>query len=552
VFRLPSGRGAVGLGGLLLLLARTSPGQDVVPGRVDAEALRRHVFFLGSDSLQGRAVGTPGERAAARYIAEQLALDGVAPIAGDGTYEQPVPLHGSVPGEDSDLRLVSPCGDRPLRLGDDYLLFTAGHQALVPRPLPLVFVGYGIGAPEYDYNDYLGQDVDGKIVVFLSGEPLSDDAGFFQGRRRTVYSTPEAKQRLAISRGARGSILIPSATEPSWKDWRYWQHQFAFEHVTLEYAVPRHFSAVISRRAAASLLCGGGPDLAQVTVMEERHTLASFPLPSALSFVGAFEERDFLSSNLAGLVRGRDPKLADSYVLVAAHYDHLGVGPAEAGDAIYNGVVDNAIGVAGLLELARVIAARPRPPRRSILFLAVTGEEHGLLGSSYYVDHPLVPLHRTVAAVNIDGLAHFARFHDVIGVGGELSTLGATLERVARRLGLSVSSPPPQFAATDPYAFSDQAAFAEAGIPALLVNEGFDWEGYSHDQALARVVEWERSTYHSPRDDLHQPLDFEATREHVELLLSLVLELADEDEPPRWRPGSAYAAAQLRARAEGR
>ncbi len=552
MFRLPAGRDIVGLAGLVLLLARTSPGQDVAPGAVDAAALRRHVFFLGSDSLQGRAVGTPGERAAARYIDEQLALDGVAPLAADGTYQQPLPLHGSVPGEDSDLRVVSPCADGPLRLGDDYLLFTAGHQALIPQPLPLVFVGYGINAPENDYNDYLGQDVDGKIVVFLSGEPLSDDAGFFQGRQRTIHSTPEAKQRLAISRGARGSILVPSGTEPGWKDWRYWQQQFAFEHVTLEYAVPRHFSAVISRQAASSLFCGGGPDLDQITVMEERHTLKSFSLPAAISFVGSFKERDFLSSNLAGVVRGRDPRLADSYVIVAAHYDHLGRGPAEGGDAIYNGVVDNAIGVAGLLELARVIAGLPRPPRRSIVFLAVTGEEHGLLGSSYYVDHPLVPVHRTVAAINIDGLAHFARFRDVIGVGGDLSTLGAVLERVAHRLGLSVSSPPPQFVATDPYAFSDQAAFAEAGIPALLVNEGFDWEGYSREQAVARVVEWGRSTYHSPRDDLAQPLDFEATRQHVALLLSLVLELAESDEPPRWRPGSPYAAAQLRARAEGR
>jgi Zn-dependent M28 family amino/carboxypeptidase len=157
-----------------------------------------------------------------------------------------------------------------------------------------------------------------------------------------------------------------------------------------------------------------------------------------------------------------------------------------------------------------------------------------------------------VAALNVDGLAHFDRFRDVIGVGVELSTLGATLDSVAHRLGLSVSAPPPQFVATDPYSFSDQVAFAEAGIPALLVNEGFEWEGHSREQAVSRVVEWGRAVYHSPRDDLAQTLDFEATRQHVLLLLALVLELAESDQAPRWLPGAPYAAAQLRARAEGR
>jgi hypothetical protein len=519
---------------------------------VSADAIRRHVFVLGADELEGRAVGTEGGDKAARYIAGELKRYGLQPLGGDSGFFQPVPLHASRPDPSNELFLVSECGSGPLTVTEDYLLESGGPGALLPQPTPIVFAGYGIVAPEFGHDDYLGLDASGKVVAVLTGEPPSSDPAFFAAERPTVYSTPEAKQRLALSRGARGTILLPSVQEPAWKDWEYWVRQYFEETIGLAYSVPRHLAVRLHPRHAGRLFCGSGTDLASIHRKEAPRDVAGFPLDARVWYRGAFLERDFTSPNVVGALRGSDPERRDEWLLVSAHYDHLGIGPAEDGDAVYNGVVDNAIGVAGALEIARVLAARPQQPRRSIAFVFTTGEEEGLLGSSHYVDHPLAPVSRTVANVNVDGLAHLDAFSEVIGVGTELSSLGETLERVARRRGLRVSEPPTVLADSEAFAFSDQAAFAEAGVPAILVNEGFAGGRLSPGAALERYLEWGRTRYHRPSDDLSQPLDFEASRAHVELLVDLVLEIAESPERPRWREGSRYAAAQTRARAERR
>lgn len=526
-------------------LAAPSPGTGV-----SADSIRSHTLFLGDDALEGRAPGSPGAQRAARYIAGQLERAGLEPLGRDGSWVQDVPLHGTAPGDGSDLVVTSACGSRHLRLGEDYLLYTGGVQTLIPRDVPLVFVGYGIVAPEFDYNDYQKVDVRGKVVVVLTGEPASSDPDFFAGATPTVYSTPEAKQRIALSRGARGSLLIPSSLEAqaAWDDLR---RDFAFEHLSLPYTLPRHLSVRVRPEAAEPLFCDAEWDLGAVHEMERTLTVKSFALPAQVRFHGVFSERDFFCRNVVARLTGRDDELKETSVLVTAHYDHLGVGPPVDGDRIYNGVVDNAIGVAGVLEMARVLAARPEAPRRSVVFLFPTAEEEGLLGSLHYLDHPLVPVHRTVANVNVDGLAHVATFGDVVGIGAEASTLGETLGRVASRRGLSVSEIPP-LARADPFAMSDQAAFAEVGVPALLVNEGLEWTGYGPGEALARYAEWGRTRYHRPSDDLSQTLDFEATRQHVEVLVDLVWEIANDPEPPRWNPGRPEEIARLRTEAEGR
>jgi hypothetical protein len=546
---LPKRQGAFRLAVAILVGVGAAVAAPPGGGAVDAEALRRHTFFLGDDAVEGRAPGTPGAEKAARYIAGELERVGLKALGHNGSWLQDVPLHGTTPAEGTPLVVASECGSSTLRLGEDYLLFTGGVQTLIPRDVPLVFAGYGIVAPEFDYNDYQGLNVEGKVVVVLEGEPDADDPEYFAGPQPTVYSTAEAKQRIALSRGARGSLLVPSALEPP-RDWVGLRREFAFEHLSLAYSLPRHLSARIRPAAAAALFCGAQWDLDAVHQMERDHTLRSFPLAAGVRFRGQFRERDFFASNVVALLPGAS-ELRDTYVLVSAHYDHLGVGPPVAGDRIYNGVIDNAIGVAGTLEIARVLAARPAPPARSIVFLFPTAEEEGLLGSLYYLDHPLVPVHRTVANVNVDGLAHMATFADVVGVGADKSTLGDTLARVAARQGLEVSEIPP-LARADPFAFSDQAAFAEVGVPALLVNEGLHWSQHTPQEALVRYAEWGQTRYHQPSDDLSQPLDFEATRQHVEVLADLVWEIANDPEPPRWHPGRPEALAQLRTRAEGR
>jgi len=549
--RRASGRLAWLLLGLPVFAGALRPSEaDTGPG-VSADEIRRHAAWLADDARTGRFPGTEGARAAARYIADVLARSGLRPLGDDGGWFQAVPLHGTLPEPSSELFLVSDCGSGPLRLGEDYLLFAGGIQALIPQPTPLVFAGYGIVAPEFDYNDYLGLDVAGKVVVVLTGEPDSTDPDYFAGASPTVYSSAEAKQRTALSRGARGTLIVDSALVPA-RPWDEMRREFAFEHLTLPYSIPRHLSARLRLQTAEKLFCDAPLALPDVFDAERGHTVRSFPLPARVWFRGEFRQRDFVADNVAGWLPGRDTELSQTYVLVSAHYDHLGIGPPVAGDTIYNGLVDNALGTAGVLELARALAALPRPPRRSVVFLLTTAEEEGLLGATHYVDHPLVPLHRTVANLNVDGLAHLDTFEDVVGIGAELSTLGKRLAEVARGDGLVVSVPPPPLAITGAYGLSDQAAFAEAGVPAILVKEGFRWTHHPPDEALARLLAWGHARYHQPSDDPSQSLDYEASRQHLALLLDLVVAIAEDPEEPRWRAGSHYEAARLRARAEGR
>lgn len=545
-------RGLVGMTiGLMLAALAASAGSVSAPSledaadAVSADAIRRHTAVLGSDALEGRAPGTRGGRLAAAYIAGELERLGLEPLGDDGTYFQQVPLHGNIPLEESRLVLTSLGEPRELKLGADYVLYTTGAQTWLPRPVPMVFVGFGIVAPEFDYNDYADVDVRGKVVVYLAGEPQSEDPEYFLGPEPSVYAEPETKQRIALARGAVGSVLIPARDACDDECWSGMRREFAFEHLTLAYALPRHLSLVLRPDLVPTLFRESLYDLDLVRVMQREHTLRSFHLPVTLTFEGSFESRNFLAPNVVGRIEGSDPRLADSAVVVSAHYDHLGVGPEVAGDSIYNGVVDNALGVAGVLEIARVLATRTGPPRRSVVFLLSTAEEEGNLGSTFFLDHPPLPLSRIVANVNIDGLAHREVFDDVIGIGGELSDLGELLRESAHALGLEMAEPDLVAAGHEAYARSDQAAFAEAGVPAILVNEGFSWKGTRREEAVRQMIEWLATVYHSPGDDLAQPLDFSASREHCGVVLALVMTVADALEPPQWRPGVPYAYQRL-------
>jgi len=510
---------------------------------VSEEAIRRHTVALGSDAMEGRAPGTPGGLRAADYIAGELERLGVCPLGDEGSYFQQVPLHSNTPLPASRLVLTSLGEPRELALWSDYVLVSTGAQTWLPRSAPMVFVGYGIVAPEFDANDYADVDVRGKVVVYLAGEPASDDPAYFQGPEPSVYATAETKQRIALSRGAVGSVLIPDAGVAG-AGWERLQREFAFEHLTLASTLPRHLSLVLHPDLAPALFADALYDFDRVRSMERGHTLRSFHLPVAISFEGLFVSRTFLAPNVVGWVEGRDPELSTTAVVVSAHYDHLGVGPAVDGDAIYNGVVDNALGVAGVLEIARVITSSPRP-RRSLILLFTVAEEEGNLGAAYFLDHPPLPLSRLVANINVDGLAFRETFGDVIGIGAELSELGEMLESAARKLGVEVGHAEGVVAGHEAYMRSDQVAFAAAGVPAILINEGFRWRSTTPETALRQTVKWLAEVYHSPSDDLAQPLDFAASRQHCGVALALLLTVAASPVAPQWRPGAPYAYQRL-------
>jgi hypothetical protein len=520
--------------------------------QVTADAIRRHTTVLGGDALEGRAAGSRGGARAASYLVRELMGAGVDPFGDAGGYYQDVPLHGAIPLPGSRLELWSLGEERLLELGADYLLFTTGSQTLIPQFVPMVFVGYGIVAPEFDYNDYHDVDVRGRVVVYLGGEPGSSNDDYFAGERPTVFAAPETKKRIALSRGAVGSLLIPVPSGEVESAWRRTARDFAFEHLSLAYTLPEHLNLVLRPEIADWLFKDALYEFEQVLEMERTSSLRSFHMPSRLRFEGRFQTRDVLAPNVVARVPGRDPYFRDSHVVVSAHYDHLGIGPEEAGDAIYNGVVDNALGVACALEIARSISSMDRPPRRSLVFLFTTAEESGMLGARFFLDHSPVELPDLAANINVDGLAFMDTFDDLVGIGGELSDLGELLRRAVEPLGLAVSDPPDAVWNHAAYGRSDQLAFAERGVPAILVNEGFAWHGSTEDEALEQALEWMATRYHSPSDDLSQSLDLEASALHCEAILHLVIEVANARQPPEWRPGISYAYERLLSRAKRR
>lgn len=506
----------------------------------------RHLNFLGSDLFEGRGTGTTGGNLAARYLALELSKIGLKPVGNDNTYYQNIPMHGSKALSASRLVLFDNNAQHELRLNDDYLLYQSGSQTFIPVPTQLVFVGYGIIAPEFDYNDYQEVDVEGKIVVFIEGEPFSNDKNFFNGELQTIYSYPESKQKIAISRGARGSILIPLPDA----NWKKLQNDFAFENISLAYSVSSNFSAIFNYHVASMIFNNSPYSLNEVIEMHLSNRIKSFDLNTKLSFRGVFQERDFIAQNVIGLMEGSDPKLRDCYIIVSAHYDHLGIGPKVNGDSIYNGVFDNAAGVSALLEIARAFSQSGVSTKRSIMFLLLTGEESGLLGSKYYTNNPVVPLYKTIANINIDGIASFDNFNSIIGIGREYSTLNKYLENTASKFGLSIDEIPPQFKFNESFSQSDQVAFANAGIPAMLISEGLKYVNLSEEEGLKKYITYSTEYYHTPFDDLQLPINLDAAKQHMIILFSIIEDLANNPVEPEWNKGSPYLNARLRSIAE--
>ncbi len=518
---------------------------------ITADNLKKHLSFLGSDVFEGRGTGTIGGDLAAKYLAGEFAKLNLIPKGANGTFYQHIPMHGSFPKKESQLKIFDDDGtSNSLRLNDEYILLNVGDQTYTPTPLPLVFCGYGIIAPEYDYNDYQSVDVEGKIVVVLEGEPKSEDPNYFEGDLATIYSRAEAKKRLAISRGANGIVIIPTLFADQNFSWKTIKNNYSFENVSLAYSVTSNLSILFNPKFAELLFTDSPFSFDDVIEMHNSSRMLSFPLKTKLSFKGEFQRRDFVASNIIGMIEGSDEELKNFYVVVTAHYDHLGIGPAVEADSIYNGVLDNAIGVSALLEIASSINKMEPEPKRSIIFALLTGEEKGLLGSKYYVDNPPVPLYKTIANVNIDGIAVFDKFKSVVGIGSEYSTLKNFLAETAEENNLSVSEIPSIFRSTEAFQSSDQITFANAGVPSILIYEGLDYKNLSRDQGIQKFIEYNNKYYHTPKDDLNLEINFQAAVEHSNFILKFVLHLANSKTKPEWNEDSPFINARLQSIAE--
>jgi hypothetical protein len=514
------------------------------------EFFQRHLNFLGSDLFEGRAPGTLGGNLSAKYLALEFAKLRIKPIGENNTYYQNIPFHSSKPQLSSQLKILYKEEEINFRLNDDFLFYQTGEPAFIPNSTPLVFVGYGIVAPEFDYNDYQNVDVEGKIVVYLDGEPASVDQSYFGGDNPTIYSSPEAKHRIALSRGAKGSILIPNTMLNPGYNWIQQVRKFSFPNLSLAFTSSTSFDIILNPDIADILFMETNYSLKDIFIMGGQHKMESFPLSIKLSFKGYFRQDDFISPNIAGMIDGIDPYYKDSYVLVTAHYDHLGIGPAVQGDSIYNGVFDNAAGVAALLEIARVISENNLMFRRSIIFLLTTGEESGLLGSYYYTQNPIVPLYKTVANINIDGIASFDNFKSIVGIGEEYSSLSSILKEIADERNLNVIPIPKQFISFGAYTKSDQHSFARSGIPSLLILDGNNYVNISPKQGLDKLINYSVNIYHSPFDDLQQTINYAAAFQHMEIILATLQKISNQESEPEWFSGTPYINARLISKAE--
>jgi hypothetical protein len=506
------------------------PAVTAAMGQIRAGAIRAHVSFLADDLLEGRGTATRGHEIAARYIAAQFAAAGLEPGA-NGEWLQEVPLRRSdLDAAASRLEIVRPGGERTaLVLARDYVM-EGDFRESTDVEAPVVFAGYGITAPELKYDDYTSIDAKGKIVAFLSGGPpgLSLDA-------RAHYSA--LKGETAVAHGAVGTLLLRLAGEEnnersSW-DIVVRSVAGAPSFAWLDGAAPHGYLSQL--RGSAWL----GPSGVRALLGDDGAALAAKARPAELPLRVHILKKSRISEarspNVVGLLRGSDPRLRDEYVVLSAHADHLGIGQPVNGDAIYNGAVDDASGVAVLLELARAFAALAERPRRSLLFVATTGEEQpGLLGSDYFVHHPPIPpipAAQLVADLNIDG-APVWPFDSIIPRGAEHSTLARSVAAAAATAGVPVIADP--FPDRLLFLGSDQYSFVQSGIPSMIAGT------MGSGEARAAALQWVRTRYHAPSDDLSQPLDFAAAERFTRLLFLVGYAVAQDDDRPRWNPGDFY------------
>jgi Zn-dependent M28 family amino/carboxypeptidase len=518
---------------------------------IDGAAVLEHTKLLASDAFEGRAPGTKGEGLTVAYLTDQLKAIGLQPGHPDGSWIQKVPLVGTTVKGSPTLTFRKGAEERRLAWRDDYVAWTKRTRERVSVDASeLVFVGYGIQAPEFRWDDYKGVDLRGKTMVVLVGDPpLQDpkhpaelDPAAFGGRAMTYYGRWTYKYEMGAKLGA-AAVLIVHETEPAGYPFVVVQGKTAeqFDLETKDGNAGR--AAVegwITLDQAKALVAMAGQDwgaLKQRAVTREFQPV-SLGVTASLALDNAI--RPVPSANVAAKIEGSDPALRDEWVIYTTHWDHFGIGTPVDGDAIYHGALDNATGTGGLLELARAFRQATPKPRRSVLFLFVTAEEQGLLGSAHYAAEPLYPLAKTLAALNLDVLNVHGRTRDLTIVGLGLSTLDDVIGRAAAAQGRVVKPDPTPEKGS--YYRSDHFPFAGKGVPSIHAGGGIDYVGKSADYGLRMREAYVRDNYHKPSDRVRPDWDMSGAVEDLALYLRAGYEIANGSAWPEWKPGAEWKA----------
>ena len=508
-----------------------------------ADSLIKNITVLASDSFLGRKPFTAGEKRTVDYLQQQFRNVGLEPGNGN-SYLQEVPMVNVACKPDETMQVKSPKGNFTLKGYDDYVIWTDRTDSVVSfNNSELVFAGYGVVAPEYNWNDYAGLDVKGKIVLIKVNDPGFDtnDTTMFKGKTMTYYGRWTYKYEEAARQGARGCLIIHNTAAASYpftvvqNNWNSSKLHLDNRGKNIPYC---DIIGWVSGDAANKLLQAAGKDS---TILKSASQRGSKAIPLGISLttnikVTATYDRSY---NVIGKITGS--KHPDEYIIYTAHWDHLGIGkPDETGDSIYNGALDNASGTAGLLELARAFKSMKTPPERTILILSVTAEEQGLWGSAYYAQNPVYPAAKTLANINMDGLTRFGKTKDVIVVGRGQSELEDFLKEEAEKMGRYISFETKPEAGS--YFRSDHFNFAKAGIPALYAGEGVDVIGKGKAYGQKIEDDYTADHYHRPSDEIDSTWTFEGGIEDLKLLFQVGKRIASSEKYPVWKDGSEFKA----------
>ncbi len=524
----------------------SSAAPDSAAQAISADDMLQHIKDLSADSMEGRAPGTPGEAKTVAYLQAQFKALGLKPGNPDGTYLQNADLVGykAHPTASFSARGKTIA----LKYPDDFIA-NSRHQ----RPetkidnSDVVFVGYGVVAPEYGWDDYKGVDVKGKTILMLVNDPpvrvagdTALDTAMFKGKAMTYYGRWTYKYEIATQKGAAAAIIVhetgPAGYPYSVVSGSNSQEQFDVISPDAEQRVPVEGWLTLDK--TKELLTAAGLNFDSLKAAAARKDFKPVVVPAKASFDVKIDSRKVQSHNVVAKLEGTDKK--DEYVVYTAHWDHLGIGPKVNGDSIYNGALDNASGVSALLDIAKAYTKLATPPRRSILFLTVTAEEKGLVGAKYYATHPLYPLAKTAADINMDGVNQWGRTSDytVIGLGN--STLDDVLTDVLKTDNRTVrpdAEPEKGF-----YYRSDHFEFAKQGVPALDIDAGVDYIGKPKDWGMKKRDEYTAKDYHQPSDEIKPDWDFSGAVDDTRVLFKVGFLVAQADALPQWKPGTEFKA----------
>ena len=511
---------------------------------IDAEKIRAHVKFLSSDLLEGRGMGQRGSDIAAEYIATQFALDGLKPAGDQGTYFQEVPMVSVTTLPDTTLSLVPKNGE-PLQLKnlDDFVIHNETQKEVADIDAPIVFVGYGITAPEYKWDDYKGVDLKGKVALLFVNEPTSDDPKFFKGKALTYYGRWTYKFEETARHGAVATMIIHRRDLASY-GWEVVRNSNGKDksYLRLDGTPMLQGASWIQLEVAKKLAAMSQMDVDQMFHQAQSRDFKPVELPVRLKAQVVSIVRPFNSRNVLAMLPGDDPNRRDETVMYTAHYDHLGIDTSAKGDNIYNGAVDNATGCGILLELAR---AWSQAPPRSILFAAVTGEEQGLLGSEFLGKHSATPVGKVTLDLNYDAVAPIGDPEEIEVSGAERTTFYPQVEKTAPKYGMAIRSDPLPEAGH--YYRSDHFSLARVGIPSFSISEGMKFKGHDEAWGKAQAKDYVEHHYHQPSDEYRSEMDFTGLAKVAQFGYDLGLQAASQPALIQWQAGDEFESARKKA-----